>query len=73
MITEVNVEFMLCPSSAMSGVFGLVPASVLWPSYRTPLTLIVFLVGTIVTYTYIGLSKVLRSVVRVQDKEKKAA
>eukprot|EP01031_Cornospumella_fuschlensis_P025081 gene25081-30295_t len=71
MVTEVNVEFMLCPSAAMAGVFGLVPASILQPSYRTPLTVIVFIVGTIISYSYIGLSNILRNVLKAQKQEKK--
>lgn len=74
LITEVNVEFMLCPSSAMAAVFSLAPAVVLQPSYRTPLTLVVFIVGTMVSYTYIGVSKLLRRLVTgggAQDKKSK--
>jgi hypothetical protein len=50
---KVNVEFMLCPTGAMSHIFGLVPRAIVdIPSYRTLIALIVFLVGTLISYSY---------------------
>jgi hypothetical protein len=50
---KVNVEFMLCPTGAMSHIFGLVPRAIVdIPSYRTLMAFIVFLVGTLISYTY---------------------
>ena len=52
----VNVDFILCPTSAMVDIFGLFPKWLFLPSYRTFMTIAVFLVGTIISYTYIGIA-----------------
>ena len=57
---NVNVEFMLCPTAAMVSIFALVPKWIIWPSYRSTLTLAVFLVAPPLSYTYILVGKTLR-------------
>ncbi len=57
---DVNVEFMLCPTAAMYTIFKLVPAWIIWPSYRTTLTLAVMIVAPPLSYTYIIVARVLR-------------
>lgn len=51
---NVNVEFMLCPTAAMLTIFPSLPAWVLWPSYRSMLTFAVILVGSLISYLYVG-------------------
>jgi hypothetical protein len=58
---NVNVEFMLCPTAAMHTIFPLVPQWLLWPSYRTTLTLVVFLVGTLISYAYMAAAALIRT------------
>lgn len=57
---NVNVEFMLCPTSAMLTIFPLVPSWVLWPSYRSTLTHVVIIVGSLISYTYVGAASLIR-------------
>lgn len=57
---NVNVEFMLCPTSAMLTIFPLVPSWVLWPSYRSTLTHVVVIVGSLLAYTYVGAASLIR-------------
>ena len=45
---------MLCPTGAMIEIFKNFPPWMINPSYRTTLTLGVFLIGTIISYIYIG-------------------
>jgi hypothetical protein len=52
LLTLVNVDFMLCPTSAMKHAFRMVPQSLLWPSYRSTITLAVALVGWPLSYMY---------------------
>lgn len=59
-VLSVNVEFMLCPTSAMVVIFPHLPQWLLIPSYRTTLTIMVFIVGTFMTTLYIFLAKWLR-------------
>ena len=54
LLLNVNVEFMLCPTAAMLDIFPLLPAWVLWPSYRSALTVVVVIVGSVLSYLYIG-------------------
>lgn len=51
---NVNVEFMLCPTAAMLTIFPALPAWVLWPSYRSMLTFAVIIVGSAISYLYVG-------------------
>lgn len=59
-VLSVNVEFMLCPTTAMDVIFPNLPQWLLVPSYRTTLTIMVCIVGTIMTALYIFAAKVLR-------------
>lgn len=59
---NVNVEFMLCPTSAMLTIFPLVPSWVLWPSYRSTLTHVVIIVGSLIPYIYAGAASLIRIV-----------
>lgn len=61
---NVNVEFMLCPTAAMHTLFPLVPSWVLWPSYRSTLSFVVFIVGTVISYLYIGAAALIRSAMK---------
>jgi hypothetical protein len=45
---------MLCPTGAMIEIFKNFPPWMINPSYRTTLTLGVFLIGAIISYLYIG-------------------
>jgi hypothetical protein len=62
LLLNVNVEFMLCPTAAMLTIFPLLPAWVLWPSYRSTLTLVVIVVGTLISYFYVAVAALLRKV-----------
>lgn len=61
---NVNVEFMLCPTAAMHTMMPLVPSWVLWPSYRSTLTYVVFIAGALISYLYIGAAALIRSVTK---------
>jgi len=50
--TLVNVDFMLCPTSAMKEVFRMVSQSLIWPSYRSTITIIVAFLGWPLSYFY---------------------
>jgi len=52
LFTLINVDFMLCPTSAMKQAFQIVPEGLLWPSYRTTITVVVALVGWPLSYIY---------------------
>lgn len=62
LLLNVNVEFMLCPTAAMLTIFPLLPSWVLWPSYRSTLTLVVIVVGTLISYLYVGAAALVRRV-----------
>lgn len=64
LVTQVNTMFMLCPTGAMRAIFAEVPAWVLLPSYRTTLCLVFFVVGGVISGTYIVISRVLMSLLR---------
>lgn len=53
---------MLCPTAAMLTIFPHLPAWVLWPSYRSSLTFVVIIVGTLISYAYVGAAALIRSV-----------
>ena len=54
---NVNVEFMLCPTRAMQSAFSIAPPWVLFPTYRTLMTLIVFMIGPLISQIYIYAAK----------------
>ena len=54
---NVNVEFMLCPTGAMQSAFSIAPSWVLFPTYRTLMTLIVFMIGPLISQIYIYAAK----------------
>jgi hypothetical protein len=58
-ILSVNVEFMLCPTAAMEVIFPKLPSYIFWPSYRTTLTITVFLVGMIMSWLYITVTRII--------------
>jgi len=43
--TSLNIDFMLCPTAAMSGAFGLLPPGLFWPSYRSVMCVCVIVFG----------------------------
>jgi hypothetical protein len=59
---DVNVEFMLCPTASMFTIFALVPEWVLWPSYRSTLTIAVMIIAWPISYSYIAAGHLLRLV-----------
>ncbi len=59
---SINVEFLLCPTSAMLTVFEILPPILLHPSYRTTLTILLFLISIPVTYAYIFPSMILHKI-----------
>ena len=52
----VNVEFMLCPTLGMRDIFALLPAWLLWPSYRSSLAIVVGLGSVGVAYLYMAVA-----------------
>jgi len=52
LVTLVNVDFMLCPSIAMKQAFQMISQSLLWPSYRSTITVTVALLGWPLSYIY---------------------
>lgn len=60
---NVNVEFMLCPTTAMLGIFAAIPdyTWLIWPSYRSTLTIAVMLVAPPLSYSYILVAGLLRA------------
>jgi hypothetical protein len=42
------------PSEGMEAAFVSLPQWVLWPSYRTPLTLVMFAASAIIIYPYVA-------------------
>lgn len=62
LLSTVNVEFMLCPTGAMHGIFAQLPPFLLKPSYRTHLTAVVNVVAIPIAYTYIFLARMLMSI-----------
>ena len=58
LLTDVNVEFMLCPTGAMTTIFQILPRWVLWPSYRSFLTLLVAILGPLISVGFILLAKI---------------
>jgi hypothetical protein len=54
---DVNVEFMLCPTGAMESIFTIIPTWILFPSYRTFMTFIVFMIGPVISQFYVSAAK----------------
>lgn len=48
---------MLCPTGAMTSVFSLLPSWILFPSYRSIITLLVFVIGPLISVAYITAAK----------------
>ena len=57
MLLSVNVEFMLCPTGAMNSIFSLLPSWLLFPTYRTIITYLVFIIGPLISFCYIMAAK----------------
>ena len=55
---NVNVEFMLYHTEAMHSIFAMVPTWMMFPSYRTFLNLLVFIIGPGIAITFITAAKV---------------
>jgi hypothetical protein len=49
---------MLCPTGAMHSIFAIVPKWMMFPSYRTFLNLLVFIVGPTISLVFITAAKV---------------
>eukprot|EP00128_Syssomonas_multiformis_P017338 Colp12_sorted_trinity150504_noHs@26087 len=55
-VTQVNVEFMLCPTDAMKAIMELVPTWLAYPSYRTLATIAISVGAIICSYIYISVT-----------------
>ena len=71
LVITVNVEFMLCPTGAMQTIFDQLPAAILWPSYRTPLTAVVLVVAPCMASSYILMSRLLMMVIGANKRKTK--
>lgn len=69
-VLSVNVEFMLCPTSAMDVIFPNLPSWMFSPSYRSTLTLFVILVGFTITWLYLTVAGLLKGLLGSKDKKK---
>lgn len=65
----INVEFMLCPSGAMNAIFGEFPSWLFYPSYRTTLAILVWVVGSCLTGLFIALASLLAVLLGIQNKK----
>lgn len=54
--TLVNIDFMLCPTSAMESAFSFFPPDLFWPSYRTIMCAVVLIFGFPLAYLYKAIS-----------------
>jgi uncharacterized membrane protein YcfT len=52
---------MLCPSEGMKETLDTLPLWLLWPTYRTPVIILFFLISFPVSYIYIGISLIIRN------------
>jgi hypothetical protein len=70
LMTMVNVEFMLCPTTAMDVIFSndIFPAFLFVPTYRTTMCFVTMIIGTIVASAYIGISTILKRFVLTKSK-----
>jgi len=60
--------FMLCPTGAMNSVFSLLPAALLYPSYRSLLTVFFFFVAAILCTTYTAIARVIMNFIENNKK-----
>jgi hypothetical protein len=58
----VNVEFMLCPTDQMIEIFSILPPQLKIFTHRTIMTFIVIAVGILISYLYIFLAFVLKTI-----------
>eukprot|EP01041_Mallomonas_annulata_P012806 gene12806-27000_t len=61
---QVNIMFMLCPTGAMHSAFAHFPSWILWPSYRSTLTVVFFAVSVVLSATFILVARTLRRLVQ---------
>lgn len=61
---------MLCPTGAMVVIFANFPPWFTFPSYRSTLTIGVFIIGTLISYFYLGLAKVIETLFLSHRKQK---
>lgn len=70
----VNINFFLCPTPGISAIFDVLPSFIVWPSYRTPMSIVIFIVALILSYIYVAFVAVLYYVTgyasRLSDKKK---
>jgi len=58
---HVNVNFFLCPASAMESAFeAMVPKILMWPSYRTFIMWFLYVTIVPTCYAYVGVAKLLQ-------------
>jgi len=69
-VLSVNVEFMLCPTSAMDIIFPNLPSWMFFPSYRSTLTFFVILVGFTITWMYLTFAGLIQKVLGTGEKKK---
>lgn len=68
----VNVNFMLCPSEGMKETLDTLPLWLLWPTYRSSVVTLFFLISFPVCLIYINISKLIRYVLElITNKEHK--
>lgn len=70
---QVNVNFFLCPSEGMVEPFKLLPWFLMWPSYKTFLSGLMFFLSIPLCYIYVYLGKGLNSAFYSSGKSKKVA
>jgi hypothetical protein len=58
---QVNVNFFLCPSEGMAAPFSILPWFMMWPTYRTFLSLLMFVCSIPLCFGYVWAAKVFRS------------
>jgi hypothetical protein len=68
LLLNVNVEFMLCPSAAMEGAFNALPQKIFWPTYRTTMCIVVFILGFLISWMYILCAKAVQVMVGAKVK-----
>ncbi len=69
-ISLVNVNFMLCPTANMSIAFSALPASIMYPSYRTAMAILIPISSFCMAHVYKTISYIIRFIVGDSDKKK---
>lgn len=67
LLFQVNIQFMLCPGAGMHAPLGLAPQWLLWPSYRSILSIVSCVLSLIYTLILVGAAKLIRTVIGGQS------